>query len=63
MELCYKDELHLIGKGYKKLTNSINKLLKDPKKRIPLVSKHNLRENCHQNLHTFSSVANKINVF
>ena len=32
MELYYKDELHLIGKGYKKLTNSINKLLKDPKK-------------------------------
>ena len=32
MELYYKDELHLIEKGYKKLTNSISEILKGPKK-------------------------------
>ena len=32
MELYYKDKLHLIEKGYKKLTDSISEILKDPKK-------------------------------
>ena len=32
MELYYKDELHLIEKGYKKLANITSKILKDPKK-------------------------------
>ena len=32
MELYYKDKLHLIEKGYKKLADSISEILKDPKK-------------------------------
>ena len=32
MDLYYKDELHLIEKGYKKLANSIHEIVKDPKK-------------------------------
>ena len=32
MELYYKDEIHLVEKGYKQLTNSISKVLKDPRK-------------------------------
>ena len=32
MELYYKDELHLIEKGYKKLADSISEILKDSKK-------------------------------
>ena len=32
MELCFKDKLHLIEKGYKKLADSISEILKDPKK-------------------------------
>ena len=32
MESHYKDELHLIEKGYKKLAYSISKLLKDSSK-------------------------------
>ena len=32
MELYYKQELHLIEKGYKKLTDSISEILKGPKK-------------------------------
>ena len=32
MELYYKDELHLIEKGYEKLANITSKILKDPKK-------------------------------
>ena len=32
MELHYKDDLYLIEKRYKKLANSISKILKDPKK-------------------------------
>ena len=32
MKLYYKNELHLIEKGYKKLVTSISGILKDPKK-------------------------------
>ena len=32
MELFYKDELHPIEKGYKKLADSISEILRDPKK-------------------------------
>ena len=42
MELSNKDKVHLIETGYKKLANSISRVLKDPKKENKITIVRNL---------------------
>ena len=58
MELSYDDKLHLIEKHYKKLANSISKILKGPKK----VLHHYPNITYDQHVIKISSFANKTQV-